>query len=272
MKKNYFKMVSLVFVFSLLTTTLFAQGPYVGVNVGYGFNMGSQNINGINDYIKKNDWRTYDQIDVSFGKGLNLGVAFGYMFNENIGLELGISYLIGAKTIANYKSSDEVRDYTLSSNMLRINPSLIIAAGFEKINPYAKVGMVIGSGSAMYEYYENDEGDIKTRKMKLNGGLAFGLSSAVGIMFNLSDKMSFFGELNMINLSYAPTKGELVEAYDEGIDLLPLMTVRDIKTEFVDGYTYNVNDATNYSIPKTELKERLPFGSFGVNIGFRFNL
>lgn len=53
MKKNYFKMVSLVFVFSLLTTTLFAQGPYVGVNVGYGFNMGSQNINGINDYIKK---------------------------------------------------------------------------------------------------------------------------------------------------------------------------------------------------------------------------
>ena len=59
-------------------------------------------------------------------------------------------------------------DYSISSRMLRINPTLVIASGLEKINPYAKFGFIIGSGAARVEYKDNDEGDIEIMKMKMN--------------------------------------------------------------------------------------------------------
>ncbi len=267
--KNYFQMFLMVFVISLFTNNLFAQGAYVNINTGYGLSMSTQNLYYFDfyNYTSGSNSSTYEQVNVSLGKGLNLGGAFGYLFNENIGVELGISYLLGGKSNAKDKYSDGSTDYTLSSRMLRVNPSLVIASGFENINPYAKFGLIIGSGSIMYEYIDNDEGDIDVLKMKLNGGIALGLSSGIGAMFHLSDNMSFFGELNMVNLSYAPTKGKVTEATSNGADELPDMTTREKEIEFVDSYTDNSHD----SQPRKELKQKLPFGSFGVNIGLRIS-
>jgi len=262
-------MFVMVFVISLFTNNLFAQGAYVNINTGYGFGMSSQNLYYFDfyNYTSGDNSSTYEQVNVSLGKGLNLGGDFGYMFNENIGAELGISYLLGSKSKAKEIYSDGSTDYTLSSKMLRINPSLVIASGIERFNPYAKFGLIMGSGSVMYEYFDNDEGDIEVIKMKLSGGIALGLSSGIGAIYNLSDKMSFYGELNMVNLSYAPTKGIVTEATSNGADELPDMTTNEREIEFVDSYTNNSHD----SQPRKELKQKLPFGSFGVNIGLRIN-
>jgi hypothetical protein len=273
MKNNYFQMFLMLIVISLFANNLFAQGAYVNINAGYGLNMSSQNLYYFDFYntTSGSNSSTSEQVNVSLGKGLNLGGAFGYMFNKNIGAELGISYLLGGKSKAKDTYTGGTTDYTLSSKMFRIIPSLVIASGFEKINPYAKFGLVIGSGSIMYEYKDNDDGDIFVMKMKLNGGMALGLSSGVGAMFNLSDKMSFYGELNMVNLSYAPTKGEVTEATYNGADELPDMTTSEKEIEFVDSYTYSSSNPPADSQPSKELKQKLPFGSFGVNIGLRIN-
>ena len=212
---NYFKPLLMVFVISLFANNLFAQGAYVNINAGYGLSMSSQNLNNFYNSTDGLTSRTDEQINLSLGKGLNIGGALGYMFNKNIGAELGISYLLGGDSEAKHIDMDGTTDYTLSSKMLRINPSLVIAAGFEKINPYAKFGFVIGSGSIMYEYIDNDGTDIEIWKEKFNGGLAFGLNAGVGALYNLGEKMSFFGELNMVNLSYAPTKKEVKKAMNE---------------------------------------------------------
>ena len=46
MKKNYFKILLVVFVINLLSAPiLFAQGAYLNINTGYAMSMGSQNIN-----------------------------------------------------------------------------------------------------------------------------------------------------------------------------------------------------------------------------------
>lgn len=266
-------MFLMVIVISCFANNLFAQGAYVNVNAGYGLNMSSQNLYYFDFYntTSGSNSSTSEQVNVSLGKGLNLGGALGYMFNKNIGAELGISYLLGGKSKAKDTYTWGTDDYTLSSKMLRINPSLVIASGFEKINPYAKFGLVIGFGSIMYEYKDNDDGDIEVMKMKLNGGMALGLSSGVGAMINLSDKMSFYGELNMINLSYAPTKGEITEATYNGADELPDMTTSEKEIEFVDSYTRNYNNPPADSQPSQELKQKLPFGSFGVNVGLRIH-
>ena len=122
----------------------------------------------------------------------------------------------------------------------------------------------------MYEY--NEDGDTKTMKMELSGGMAFGLSSGVGVMLNRSDKMSFFGEINMVNLSYAPTKGKTTEAFYNEVNVLPYMTISEKEIEFVDSYTYNSSNAQTVLEPRKELKQKFPFGSFGVNVGLRINL
>ncbi len=279
MKMNYFKPLLMVFVISLFANNLFAQGAYVNINAGYGLSMSSQNLNNFYNSTDVLNSRTDEQVNLSLGSGVNIGGALGYMFNKNIGAELGLSYLLGGKSKAQdlYDGDTPLgiptvgtTDYTLSSNMLRINPTLVIASGFEKINPYAKFGFVIGSGSIMSEYIDNDGTDIEIRKEKLNGGLAFGLNAGVGALYSLSEKMSFFGELNMVNLSYAPTNGELTEATDNGANELSGMTIRQRETVFVS--SYNRDAPRPDSQPRQELKQKFPFGSFGVNIGLRFSL
>ncbi len=134
MKSNYFKTSILIFVITLTANNLSAQGLYVNANVGYGFMMSSQNLSvlGFYNYSSGSNSETYEQVNVSLGKGVNVGAAFGYMFNNHLGAELGVSYLIGGKSNAKDTYMGGTTDYEIYSKMLRINPSLVIASGFEK--------------------------------------------------------------------------------------------------------------------------------------------
>lgn len=281
--KNYQLLIALL-ALCTFTNNLFAQGTYVNVHLGYGFGLGSVNFDGfVNETATSNSGSfssTTEQINVSFGKGLNFGAAFGYMFNKNVGADLGLSYLIGGKTTAKqtYQGSSysETRETTISAKMLRINPSLVVAAGSEKINPYAKLGVVIGLGSILSEneWEEIDMGgDVSnsTMKVKNNGGLGIGLSSGIGILFNLNEKISLFGECSMINMSYSPKKGEITEYTEDGVDQLPAMTTDEKEWEFVDSLSESSNSNPSTSSPTKILKYHYPFGSVGVNLGMRFS-
>jgi hypothetical protein len=204
------------------------------------------------------------------------------MFNEHIGAELGLSYLMGGKSYSkisetriypNYPSEYYNQESTISSKMFRMIPTLVIEAGGEKINPYAKFGLVVGFGSVLCEsnYNSYDEWDgleTTSQKIQLSGGSALGLTSSIGAMYNLSEKMSLFGELNMINMSYSPTKGELTEYKENGVDKLSSMSISEKEVEYADSYDryYFFNDSSK---PSQVLKQSLPFGSFGINVGMR---
>jgi hypothetical protein len=84
MKKNYFKMLFLIFVINLLSAPLlFAQGAYLNINSGYATSMSTQNLSGFENYTFDSYSMKSEQINFSFGKGLNFGADFGYMFNKN---------------------------------------------------------------------------------------------------------------------------------------------------------------------------------------------
>ncbi len=256
-----FKIIMLV-VISLFTTNLFSQGAYVSLNLGYGLGASSQNI-GIYNRTSTN----YEQVNVSFGQGLNIGGTFGYMLNENIGAELGISYLLGGSSTMQHSFTSGTTDYTFSSKMLRINPSIVLTTGLEGINPYAKFGFLIGTGSITNEVNQTSGGTVAFIKTKLNGGMALGFTASIGAMYNLSDNMSLFGEFAMVNMSYAPTKGEVTEATLNGADKLSDLTTKEKLTDYVD--SFNPSTSIPDSQPDQLLKEKLPFGSFGINIGIR---
>lgn len=272
-------MLIIVFVISLFSNTLFAQGAYVKINAGYGINMSSfvaQNSSNSTTTLPPYSYSySTEAVNYSLGKGLNFGGAFGYMFNKNIGAELGISYLLGGTTkIVNesqFGTGHSTNEITMHSNMLRFIPSVVIASGFEGINPYAKFGLLIGTGSLFIDGDENEPGGIMIEKWKYNGGFAIGLNSAIGAMFTINDNISIFGEIDMVNLSYAPTKAELTEASLNGVDQLPTMTTRQKETEFVDSYTFDSANPPSDSEPAKEVKFKMPYGSVGLNVGLKIS-
>ncbi len=281
MKKLKLLILIPIFLLGVFTSTLFSQGVYVEVNAGYNTALGAQNMMGFLNTTYSENTSTREQVDISLGKGFNGGVAVGYMFTKKVGAEIDVSYLFGEKTTATYSehSSGYYYDYSyesknsMSSEMLRFNPSIVFDAGMEGFSPYAKFGVILGTGSIIMEYESESEGDYYSSdfygKIKNNGGLAFGLNATLGASVGINNNLAFFGELNMINMSYAPTKGEIIEYMVDGEDRLDEMTDNEKKVEYVNKVTYDYSDPHDPSEIQKELKQKYPFGSVGINVGLR---
>jgi hypothetical protein len=270
MKKNYVFTLLIGFAFALIANNVTAQGPYACLNLGYGLGKSTMNLEAWSFYnsTTTTSTQTDEQIVVSLGKGLNFGGTIGNMFNENVGAELGINYLLGGKAKAKDEYPDGTTEYKFYARMLRFIPAIVIAAGSDGINPYAKFGVVISTGSAKYEWEDNDNGDLMIAKWKYSGGIALGFMGAVGALYPLNDNMSLFVEINTINQSYAPKKGELKEATVNGVDQLPDLTTSQKEVEFVKETTYDFEGgAPPSSEPTEQLKQKLPLGSVGINFG-----
>jgi len=267
-KLQFFKGLLIITMFLFMANNSSAQGAYVNLNLGYAFPLGAGTMeDGYNFSFDENS-STYELVCFSLGKGMNFGGTFGYMFNKHVGAELGLSYLLGAKVKFQDQYNESITDISYASNMFRFIPSIVIAAGTENINPYAKFGVVIGVGCITMEYEDNGSGgDTEMLTAKLNGGAAVGINGAVGAIFELSDNISIFGELNAISMSYGPKKGEVTEATYNGVDELGDMTTREKEIEFVKKYTYDYDNPPPESQPRQELKHYFPFGSFGINAG-----
>ncbi len=247
-------------------------GVYVNIGLGYGLGMGSQNISGFTDHtVDSSSINTESQIDVSLGKGLCLKLGFGYMINANLGFELGASYLMGSKTTStNVLPFGLGKKQTISSDyyasMFVINPSIVIASGMEGFNPYAKFGMILGFASFYNEKTSSADTFAVSTKTKYDGGMAIGFNASLGCSFSVSDNISIFAELILVNMSYAPDKSEITEYTSQGIDKLSSLKVKQKQINYYD-------TLLSTPIPDTEpnqaLKQSYAFGSIGINIGMK---
>lgn len=282
---------------SISQTNVFAQGVYVDVQAGYGMPLNGQtdmlsnySSSYIDNYITGEYSSSYTEevVNLSLGKGMNFGANVGYMFNKNIGAEIGVNYLLGGKTEGTYSDYYTYTDPTgyteeswekstqqMSAKMLQINPSFVVAGGFEKWNPYAKVGVVLGFGSIEMEAdYSDNMGNNGSYAMTLNEGMAFGLSGSFGTQYILNDQISLFGEASLVSLSYSPKKGEITKYNEDGVDMLPSLTTQDKETEFVDKTSEYYDGSSTPSDPNTpsqELKTSYQFSSIGLRVGVKFN-
>ena len=254
-----------------------SKGFYIDINSGYAYKMSTENLaNSFEMYnvSMENGDTHYEAVYISLGQGFNIGGAAGYMFNKHIGAEIGITYLWGKTFNAEKHTEMSNKKYTLSSNMLRFLPSIVLQAGFEKFNPYAKFGVVFGIGNVIYTY--EDYYIPQTAETKYYGGMAFGINATIGTIFRFNDRFSLFGEINTINMSYGPAKSEITKATENGQDILPNLRVYDKEVEYDDSYVKEPYDPNNpepdYNQPRQEMKFKIPFSSIGLNIGLKINL
>ena len=263
---------------SLNFTAVMAQGAYFTLGAGYNLPTSTQTLDALSfsDEIMTENTTTYKQNYVSLGKGLSVGGAFGYMFNENIGAELGISYLMGSTWESKMAYSDFATSMTstneISSKMTRINPQFVISMEANKLTPYAKVGLLLGMGSmSLNSKVEYLDGVVEQTTI-FNGGVATGFTTTIGASYAINDKISLFGDLNMVNMSYSPTKGIMSKYAENGVDLLSLMDPIEKEIQFVDTYVEDDNIQPSITEPSKALKIKFPFSSVGVHIGVKYTL
>ena len=95
------KRLTILLTLCVASNFITAQGLYFGLGGGYGFAAAKQTLG--QDTKVTNTGGTfsaeYMSHPISLGKGINAGLFAGYMFNPNIGLELGVSYLAGSENV-----------------------------------------------------------------------------------------------------------------------------------------------------------------------------
>ena len=145
---------------------------------------------------------------------------------------------------------------------------MIIAANFDKINPYAKFGLIIGSGSFTEIANSKSGADMEKITSKSDGGTPIGLKAGVGLNYNINKNIAVFGEFNLINMTYAPTTKTRTEYTKNGVDQLPTTPLYFTQTNYSNDY----DDSQTVNEPRKDVKNYFPFGSLSINIGIRYNL
>lgn len=251
-------------------TQSFDKGLYLNIGPGFGINAASQSFD--NNITYSNTSADFEEVHGSLGKGMNLGIGFGFMIHKNIALELGLNYLKGTNikttNTDNSNSPSIEKTNTRRVSMLRILPAVVFKVGEGNLQPYARIGFIMGVGGKMIsDYTETGSGEVD-KTTEVTGRIALGYASALGLKYG-SGKISFFGELGMINQSWAPAKSVITEFTKSGTDQLPTMTTSEIEAEYIDSYTSSMT--TDENAPAQKVKKYFPMSSFGINIGIRIS-
>jgi len=258
MRKN---IIILVMLFSAMS--LSAQ-MYVGFGVGYHMAANGEDIgtswaeNGLD----------YSNIYGSFGKGILPELRFGYMLNDNWGLEFGLNYLLGSTVLVEEDLSVAKDEWTSKTSMLRFTPQLVFKT---EAGLYARTGLYIPLGGKTVGMWEYDDGTTTQKaEVENKGRFSVGYTATVGYSYDFSDNMAFFGELQYIGLRIY-SKTETVTLYEvNGNDILSTFDTQTKETEYVDEILST--DNTNTDEPWKSLTSASPYSSLGINIGVYYKL
>ena len=278
----------LVIIIVLFYTQAQAQGMYITAGGGYGFcaarvqpltNLScTANNNGSGYTINYNIVNRSG----SYGNGIQVGAAFGYMFTENLGAELSVGYLWGAKFTKHendinsaYVRLDEESTY---GRMLRFIPAVRMTVGKGKLKPYMKTGLVIGACAKLIDNFDRKFIDAYppingTMKIvtEFSGGISLGFASGLGANYKFNDRFGVYMELGIITQSWAPKKSVITKYLSDDVDILSTLPTYTKETVYDDSYTVDTG-VYDSSVPRKQLKCYFPFSSVGINVGLHISL
>lgn len=201
------------------------------------------------------------------GKGIPVSAEVAYFFNDNIGIQLDASFLIGTEMTHDevLTAGFEERTYT-KTNQFRLSPQLVLKAD---MGLYSRIGMVLPLMGKTTRYYDNvnsalGAGVSTYAEAVAKGKFSLGLIAAVGYQFSLSDKLSIFGEMEYISLGIKRASTEIT-VYELG------------GTSFLDqpgGPSSDLDEYDDVTVPGDNMSQgtKSAYHSIGLNVGVRFTL
>jgi len=271
-------------------------GLFVRANVGYGFE-GIDGVQGV-DRTQTIESNIYGSTAPGLGIGLGVGYMFNKYIGIELGatytfgkskfsevkyeeLPLGLEGGGSEFSILNAFRSEK---YTHQSKQLRVIPAIIVRGGDGKIAPYAKVGLVV---PVMGKTSTTVDGSVTSTEIPTSiagisipgfdsgvslvgsvdaeaesfGSFSMGFDATLGVDYRISDKISLFGEVNMVALTIKSKETKVLK-YDGvyALDGSPL-TLDDL------------SDAINGVVDLANLIPGVDLGSFSyTSLGLYENI
>ena len=259
------------------------SGVYVRAGIGYAFANAGQTLTTYNEPFSGNGHSTngnsfssYDMKKVSFTAGMQAHIAAGYMFNKNLGAELGAN--IGMSTnkyssVVTFPSADQTRSIEQDikqyvTTPVFLLPSLVLQAGIKKLNVYSKGSIVLPlSVKPVTELFQkstlNGTSEVNTIAVTTEMKTKFhpGFGGALGLSYKTSSHISIWVEGNLVSYS-AYAKEEVLTRYEQdGVNYLSRISAANRTT------TYNTKSGGN-----ADPTYSLPMSNMGINAGVKLDL
>ncbi len=272
MKKQLLVLIFLLSLGSLIQAQNFYTRLGVGVSGGI-----SSNLDLLYSYSNSSSGRQVTVVPVGFGRGFTGVAAFGFNQSKYLSFEFGISQFMGLPKIADSVMKipgGSALEARVKGNMLSLLPAIVLRPGFKDIDPYARIGFILGIRPVVNATAEltnasmNPPDEIEAVR-HFYGGVAAGLNAALGVSWTLNPVVSLYAECNFSSINYSPKYSEVVFYEKNGVDQLSTLTVKQTKTE------YYSNVRPDEEIPDTSpdkaLRTSLPFSNAGIQFGIQFN-
>jgi Outer membrane protein beta-barrel domain len=271
MKKTILKTTAVLFA-CLSAQTVSAQKLYATIQGGYGLGSGVSTANSVNILETYTGTNTSEltAVKLALGKGVNFGATIGTMLHKNIGLELGLGYLIGGKSKIGEIDGANYSTYDFSGNFLNIKPSLMLQLPLKDMSVYSKFGVLATIGNVNTHAEEKDGNSLNVLHLKSSGGFGLGFTSALGLNLRMNNQTSLLLEINNTNATFSPAKDEAVEFTMNGANKLGDLNTSQKETEYVSKLV-QTNTSPSASAPRQELKPAYALGNTSFNIGLRFS-
>lgn len=285
-------------------TTDDSQKFYFRVSAGYSFESGKTEFNNADpngltgimqstDVTVSADGSTVNvkSLNGTAGAGVKANVTAGYMFNPYIGVELGVSYFHGDKTLIGRLRSPQVASE--ENTYLRgfdVAPGIFLTPNFKTVNPYARMGLIVPvAGELTIETIAKQANgggpgtDILVEaKSEVKASFSVGYFGAIGLNYPINDNLSIFGEVEIKNLSIKSKSAEIIEYATTAISngqsqLVPGQQLADLpvyekKFEFTDDYNQSTTTTPNQNEPRKIPLQFVNASGTGINVGIRFTL
>ena len=168
---------------------------------------------------------------------------------------------------------------------LDVMTAIILTPGLSKLNPYARVGLLIPVAGKLYidskAYAPNAGGpdvDVNVEaKTEVESKFSVGFAGAIGLSYPVSPKLDVFGEIEIKSLSIK-SKSAQIKEYETtavtpaGNSLIPGQQLVDLPTsethfQFKDEFTQGIQDPDN---PRTIPTQYVNASGIGFNLGIRY--
>ena len=223
----------------------------------------------------------------TLGGGFKANITAGYMFNPYVGAEVGFNYFSGYdKTIGKFTSPQLQSEEIAYLRGLDIVPAIYLTPAFSKLNPYARIGLIIPAAGKLHietTASQTDGGGAGTdihinAESEVESKFSVGFVGAVGVTYPIGPKLQVFGELEFKNLSIKSksaeiTKYETTAVTDGNAVLVPGQQLADLpvnekKFIFSDTFTQGPPDPNS---PRRIPTQYVNASGVGINVGIRYS-
>lgn len=224
----------------------------------------------------------------TLGGGFKGNVTLGYMFNPYIGAEIGLNYFDGDKRTIGKLTSPEMQSQSVAYlRGLDVMPALYLTPAFTKLNPYARIGLLIPTAGKLHIETVANASDAAgpgtdvhvEAETEVESKFSIGFAGALGVTYPIGKKLHVFGEIEFKNLSIKSKSAE-IKKYEtlainraSGVSFpVPGQQLADLprnekEFQFEDSYTENDDPNAPRKIPT----QYVNVGGIGVNLGIRYS-